>query len=116
VFSVSPASLAPSGTLTLSASPEPGTDYIYTTAYYAKGSTWLPVTLTGNNAAPSYSSGPATGSRSQAGSGFRVNRVLFLKPDKTGQNGGSRRGQDYAAPLRSASTRIPHSASSHSGM
>ncbi len=54
VWTVSPASVAQSGTLTLSAAPQPGTDYIYTTAYYAKGSTWLPVTLTGNNAAPSY--------------------------------------------------------------
>jgi hypothetical protein len=62
VWSVSPASVVPSGILTLSATPQPGTDYIYTTAYYAKGSTWLPVTLSGNNAAPSYSSGPATGS------------------------------------------------------
>jgi hypothetical protein len=62
VFSVSPALVAQSGTETLSASPQPGTDYIYTTAYYAQGSTWLPVTLTGNNAAPSYSSGPAQGS------------------------------------------------------
>src|SRR6266849_6441537 len=64
VWTVSPASVAQSGTLTLSAAPQPGTDYIYTTAYYAKGSTWLPVTLTGNNAAPSYSSGPAQGSLS----------------------------------------------------
>jgi hypothetical protein len=62
VFSVSPASVAQSSSLTLSATPQAGTDYIYTTAYYAKGSTWLPITLTGNNAAPSYSSGPATGS------------------------------------------------------
>jgi hypothetical protein len=61
VFSVSPASVSQSGTETLSAAPQLGTDYIYTTAYYAKGSTWLPVTLSGNNAAPSYSSGPATG-------------------------------------------------------
>jgi hypothetical protein len=62
VFSVSPASLTQSGTLTLSASPQPGTDYIYTTAYYAQGSTWTATTLQGNNAAPSYSSGPAQGS------------------------------------------------------
>jgi hypothetical protein len=62
VFSVSPVSVSQTGTLTLSATPQPGTDYIYTTAYYAKGSTWLPITLSGNNAAPSYSSGPATGS------------------------------------------------------
>src|SRR6266852_1608431 len=62
VFSVSPASLSQSGTLTLSATPQVGTDYIYTTAYYAQGSTWLPTTLSGNNAAPSYSTGPAQGS------------------------------------------------------
>jgi hypothetical protein len=46
--------------------PQPGTDYIYTTAYYAKGSTWLPVTLTGDNAAPSYSLGVATGALSSS--------------------------------------------------
>src|SRR5260370_25235063 len=62
VFSVSPASVSQTGMLSLSAAPQPGTDYIYTTAYYAKGSTWLPVTLQGNNAAPSYSTGPANGS------------------------------------------------------
>jgi len=62
VFAVSPASVSQSGTLTLSASPQPGTDYIYTTAYYAQGQTWIATTLQGNNAAPSYSSGPATGS------------------------------------------------------
>src|ERR1700730_9789473 len=61
VFSVSPASISQSGIETLSASPQPGTDYIYTTAYYARGTQWLPVTLTGNNIAPSYSTGPATG-------------------------------------------------------
>ena len=32
----------------------------------AQGSTWLPVALSGNNAAPSYSSGPATGSLSSS--------------------------------------------------
>src|SRR5216683_8181396 len=62
VFSVSPASVSQSGTETLTATPQPGTDYIYTTAYYAKGSQWLPITFSGNNAAPSYSSGPANGS------------------------------------------------------
>jgi parallel beta-helix repeat protein len=46
--------------------PQPGTDYIYTTTYYAKGSTWLPVMLTGNNAAPSYSTGVAQGSLAPA--------------------------------------------------
>jgi hypothetical protein len=60
VLAVSPASVSQSGTLTLSATPQPGTDYIYTTAYYAKGSTWLPITLLGNNAAPSYSTALAT--------------------------------------------------------
>jgi len=54
VWSVSPASVSQSGTLALSATPQAGTDYIYTTAYYAKGTQWLPLTLTGNNAAPSY--------------------------------------------------------------
>jgi pectate lyase-like protein len=63
VFSVSPAAVTQSGFLGLTATPVAGaTDYIYTTAYYAKGSTWLPVTLTGNNAAPSYSTALATGS------------------------------------------------------
>lgn len=62
VFSVSPASVSQSQSLTLSATPQAGTDYIYTTAYYAQGSTWTATTLTGNNAAPSYSSGPASGS------------------------------------------------------
>ena len=62
VFSVSPASVSQTGSLTLTATPQAGTDYIYTTAYYAQGSTWLATTLTGNNAAPSYSSGPAQGS------------------------------------------------------
>jgi hypothetical protein len=61
IFSVSPTSVSQTGTLTLSATPQPGTDYIYTTAYYAKGSTWLPITLTGKNAAPSYSTGIAFG-------------------------------------------------------
>jgi Right handed beta helix region len=61
VFSISPGTLAQSGTLTLSATPQAGTDYIYTTAYYAQGTQWLPTTLQGNNAAPSYSSGPASG-------------------------------------------------------
>jgi hypothetical protein len=64
VFSVSPGSVSQTGSLTLSATPQLGTDYTYTTAYYAQGSAWLPVTLTGNNAAPSYSSGPATGTLS----------------------------------------------------
>jgi hypothetical protein len=66
VFAVSPASVAQTGTLTLSATPQAGTDYIYTTVYYAQGSTWTPVTLAGNSAAPSYSSGPASGALSAA--------------------------------------------------
>jgi hypothetical protein len=66
VFAVSPATLSQSQSLAISATPQAGTDYIYTTAYYAKGSTWLPVTLAGNNAAPSYSSGPAQGSLTPA--------------------------------------------------
>jgi hypothetical protein len=61
VFSLSANSVPQSGSLTLSATPQAGTDYIYTTAYYAAGSQWLPVTLTGNNAAPSYSTGLAQG-------------------------------------------------------
>src|ERR1700730_3667650 len=61
VFSVSPASVSQSGTETPSATPQPGTDYIYTTAYYARGTQWLPITLAGNNAAPSYSTSVATG-------------------------------------------------------
>jgi hypothetical protein len=62
VFSVSPASVSQTSALSITATPQAGTDYIYTTADYAQGSAWLPVQLSGNNAAPSYSSGPATGS------------------------------------------------------
>jgi hypothetical protein len=61
VFSLSANSVSQSQTLTLSAIPQPGTDYIYTTAYYAAGSQWLPTTLIGNNIAPSYSTSVAQG-------------------------------------------------------
>src|SRR5207249_1861146 len=46
--------------LTLSATPQAGTDYIYTTAYVSNGTTWSPYTLAGNNAYPSYSSALAS--------------------------------------------------------
>jgi hypothetical protein len=37
-----------SGSLTISAAPQAGTDYIYTTAYISQGSTWTAYTLSGN--------------------------------------------------------------------
>src|SRR5216683_7180122 len=60
VWSVSPASISQSGTETLTATPQPGTDYIYTTAYISQGTTWNPYILAGNNAAPNYSSALAS--------------------------------------------------------
>src|SRR5438552_3135554 len=60
VFSLSATSLTQSQTLTLSATPQPGTDYIYTTAYVSQGTTWNPYTLQGNNAYPAYSSALAS--------------------------------------------------------
>jgi hypothetical protein len=60
VFSLSAASVSQTGTFTLSATPQAGTDYIYTTAYISQGTTWNPYTLSGNNAAPSYSSSLAS--------------------------------------------------------
>src|SRR5207253_9975473 len=60
VFSLSSTTLTQSQTLTLSATPQAGTDYIYTTAYVSQGSTWNPYTLIGNNAYPSYSSALAS--------------------------------------------------------
>ena len=60
VFSLSATTLTQSQTLTLSATPQPGTDYIYTTAYVSNGTTWNPYTLSGNNAYPSYSSALAS--------------------------------------------------------
>src|SRR5438105_2508588 len=54
VFSLSSTAITQSQTLTLSATPQPGTDYIYTTAYISQGTTWNPYTLIGNNAYPSY--------------------------------------------------------------
>src|SRR5438874_10115264 len=56
VFSLSSTSLTQAQTLTLSATPQPGTDYIYTTAYVSQGTAWNPYTLQGNNAYPAYSS------------------------------------------------------------
>src|SRR5881227_451295 len=60
VWSVSSASVSQSSTLTLSATPQAGTDYILTTAYISQGTTWNPYTLIGNNAAPSYSTALAS--------------------------------------------------------
>src|SRR6266702_7489122 len=48
VFSLSATTVTQSQTLTLSATPQPGTDYIYTTAYISNGTTWNPYTLAGN--------------------------------------------------------------------
>lgn len=63
VFAVSPPTVAPTGTENLTATPQQGTDYIYTTAYYAKSGTWLPITLAGSGPyIPTYSSGAASGS------------------------------------------------------
>src|SRR5438552_14920967 len=56
VFSLSATSITQSQTLTLSATPQVGTDYIYTTAYVSEGTAWNPYTLQGNNAYPAYSS------------------------------------------------------------
>src|SRR5438552_17530328 len=60
VFSLSSTTVTQSQTLTLSATPQPGTDYIYTTAYVSQGTAWNPYTLSGNNAYPSYSSAAAS--------------------------------------------------------
>src|SRR5437660_12001630 len=60
VFSLSSTTLTQSQTLTLSATPQPGTDYIYTTAYVSQGTAWNPYTLQGNNAYPAYSSALAS--------------------------------------------------------
>src|SRR5438552_8052943 len=60
VFSLSSTTVTQSQTLTLSATPQPGTDYIYTTAYVSQGTSWNPYTLSGNNAYPSYSSALAS--------------------------------------------------------
>src|SRR5438552_5475488 len=60
VFSLSNASVTQAQSLTLSATPQAGTDYIYTTAYVSNGITWNPYTLSGNNAYPSYSSALAS--------------------------------------------------------
>src|SRR3989441_1446942 len=60
VFSLSSTSVTQAQTLTLSATPQPGTDYIYTTAYVSQGTAWNPYTLQGNNAYPAYSSALAT--------------------------------------------------------
>ena len=60
VFSLSSTSLTQSQTLTLSATPQPGTDYLYTTAYVSQGTAWNPYTLQGNKAYPAYSSALAS--------------------------------------------------------
>jgi hypothetical protein len=60
VFSLLATTVSQSQTLTLTATPQAGTDYILTTAYISNGSTWNPYTLLGNNAVPSYSSSAAT--------------------------------------------------------
>src|SRR6266567_421173 len=60
VFSLSATTVTQAQTLTLSATPQPGTDYIYTTAYVSQGTAWNPYTLSGNNAYPSYSSALAS--------------------------------------------------------
>src|SRR5438067_1017517 len=60
VFSLSSTSLTQAQSLTLSATPQAGTDYIYTTAYISQGTAWNPYTLSGNSAYPSYSSALAS--------------------------------------------------------
>src|SRR5712692_2375498 len=60
VFSLSATAVPQNGTLTLTATPQAGTDYIYTTAYIYNGTAWNPYTLAGNNAYPSYSSAQAS--------------------------------------------------------
>jgi hypothetical protein len=60
VFSLSATTVSQAQTLTLSATPQPGTDYILTTAYISQGTNWNPYTLSGNNAAPSYSTSLAS--------------------------------------------------------
>jgi hypothetical protein len=63
VFSVSSASLSQASTLTLTATPQAGTDYIYTTAYYAKNGAWVSFNLSGTGTyMPTYSSTVAMGS------------------------------------------------------
>src|SRR5947207_11819345 len=66
VFSLSSTSVTQAQTLTLSATPQAGTDYIYTTAYVSEGTAWNPYTLQGNNAYPSYSSASASYTLSSA--------------------------------------------------
>src|SRR6266852_1129913 len=60
VWSPSASSVSQSQTLTLTATPQIGTDYILTTAYISQGTNWNPYTLSGNNAVPSYSSSVAS--------------------------------------------------------
>jgi hypothetical protein len=60
VWSPSAQSVTQSQTLTLSATPQAGTDYILTTAYISNGTAWNPYTLSGNNAVPNYSSALAS--------------------------------------------------------
>jgi hypothetical protein len=60
VFSLSSTTVAQNGSLTLTATPQAGIDYVYTTAYIYDGTTWKPYTLAGNNAYPNYSSAQAS--------------------------------------------------------
>ena len=60
VFSLSANAVTQSQTLSLTATPQPGTDYILTTAYISQGTAWNPYTLSGNKAAPSYSTSLAS--------------------------------------------------------
>jgi hypothetical protein len=60
VFSLSASTVPQSGTLTLTATPQAGTDYIYTTAYVYNGTAWQSYPLAGNNAYPNYSSAQAS--------------------------------------------------------
>src|SRR5712692_2647700 len=60
VFSLSSTTVPQNGTLTFTATPQAGTDYIYTTTYIYNGASWQPYTLQGNNAYQNYSSGAAS--------------------------------------------------------
>src|SRR5205807_20421 len=64
VWSLSNVSVSQSGPLTLTATPQAGTNYIYTTLYISDSTAncpgkvagaWCPFTLSGNSAYPSYS-------------------------------------------------------------
>src|ERR1700687_5953818 len=49
VFSLSATTVTQAQTLTLSATPQVGTDYIYNQAYISNGTAWNPYPLAGNN-------------------------------------------------------------------